>query len=138
MGSGWRAASEKCSRNEGLAHVPAMFGPDNPVQLAPVRYPTKHELAAGKREILPVTRFSRIHGCAKPPGRPLQALPARRIVPPTHGLDNPAEQPCLQVPAQARESGSVDGRAARLVERQHIHRGSRQFAISDRPFSAAA
>jgi hypothetical protein len=53
MGSGWRAASEKCSRNEGLAHVPAMFRPDNPVQLAVVRYPTKHELAAGKREILP-------------------------------------------------------------------------------------
>src|SRR5713226_311044 len=138
MGSGWRAASEKCSRNEGLAHVPAMFGPDNPVQLAAFCYPTKHELAAGKREILPLARLSAIQGRAKPPGRPLQTLPARRIVPPTHRLDNAAEQPYLQIAAQAGKSGSVDGRHARLVERQHIHRGASQFAVTDRPFDAAA
>src|SRR5258708_37673291 len=108
MGGGWRAASEKCSRNEGLAHVPAMCGPDNPVQLAVVRYPTKHELAAGKREILPFARFSPIQRRAKPPGRPLQTLPARRIVPPAHRLDDAAEQPCLRLPVQSGKSGSVD------------------------------
>ena len=138
MGSGWRAASEKCSRNEGLAHVPAMFGPDNPVQLAVVRYPTKHELAAGKREILPFARLSALQGRAKSPGRPLQTLPARRIVPPAHRLDDAAEQPCLQIPVQSGKSGSVDGRRTRLVECQHIHRGTSQFAVTDRPFDAAA
>src|SRR5580704_16319833 len=138
MGSGWRAASEKCSWNEGLAHVPAMFGPDNPVQLAAVRHPTKHELAAGKREILSLARLSALQGRAKPPDRPLQTLPARRMVPPTHRLDDAAEQPCLQVAAQAGESGSVDGRPAGLVERQQGDRGTRQFAVADRPFDAAA
>src|ERR1700730_17891313 len=103
MGSGRRAASEKCSRNEGLAHVPAMFGPDNPVQLAAVRHPTKHELAARKREILPLARLSALQRRATPPGRPLQPLPARRMVLPTPRLDDAAEQPCLPVAAQACE-----------------------------------
>src|SRR5260370_22140258 len=138
MGSGWRAASEKCSRNEGLAHVPAMFGPDNPVQLTAFCYPAKHELAAGKREILPLARLSAIQGRTKPPGRSLQTLPARLIVPPTHRLDDAAEQPCLQIAAQACKSSSVDSRPARLVERQHIHRCTRQFAVTDRPFDPAA
>src|SRR5580704_10424471 len=97
MGSGCRAASEKCSRNEGLAHVPAMFGPDNPVQLTPVRYATKHELAAGKREILPLARLSAIQGSTKPPDRPRQTLPARRIVLPTDRLDEATEQLRLQI-----------------------------------------
>ena len=147
MGSGGGAASEKCSWNEGLAQVPAMFGPDNPAQSAGVWYLTKHQPAAGNREILALSRLSAIQGAAiqgaairdgKPPDCPLKALPARRIVPPTDRLDEATEQLRLQIASQAGKSGSVDGRAARLVERQHIHRGSRQLAISDRPFSAAA
>jgi hypothetical protein len=137
MGSGRRAASEKCSRNQGLAHVPAMFGPDNPAQPSGFWRLPQHQLAARNREILPLAGLSAIQGPAiqgpaiqgpaiqgpaiqgpvigaraKPQSRPLQTLPARRMVPPTHSLDQTAEQPHLQIATQACKSGPVDGRHA--------------------------
>jgi len=97
MGSGRRAASEKCSRNQGLAHVPAMFGPDNPAQPSGFWRLPQHQLAARNREILPLAGLSAIQGPAnqgpviggraKPQSRPLQTLPARRMVSPAHSLD---------------------------------------------------
>ncbi len=142
MGSGRRAASEKCSRNQGLAHVPAMFGPDNPAQPTGFWRLSEHQLAAGNREILSPAGLSALPGTAigrraKPPGRPLQALPARRMVPPAHGLDQAAEQPRLQIATQACKSSPVDGRHALLVELQHVHSGLGQCAVADRSFGAA-
>ena len=142
MGSGRRAASEKCSRNQGLAHVPAMFGPDNPAQPTGFWRLSEHQLAAGNREILSLAGLSALLGaaigrCAKPTGRPLQTLPARRMVPPAHGLDQAAEQPRLQIATQACKSGSVERRHAFLVELQHVHGSLGQFAVADRSFDAS-
>ena len=131
MGSGRRAASEKCSRNQGLAHVPAMFGPDNPAQPTGFWRLSEHQLAAGNREILPFAGLSAIGGRAKPPGRPLQTLPPRRMVPPAHGLDQAAEQPRLQIATQACKSSPVDGSQAVPVKLQYVHSGFGQFAVAD-------
>ena len=80
----------------------------------------------------PLPDFPRSKGAQSPAGRPLQTLAARRIVPPAHRLNDAAEQPYLQIAAQTRKSGPVDGHHAHRIERQHIHCGSSQFAVTDR------
>src|ERR1700755_3550208 len=126
MGSGGGAASEKCSWNEGLAKVPAMFGPEHSSQSARICYLTEHQPAPGNREISALSGPSAVHeatiqgaairGAAirdgKPPDGPLQTLPARRMVQPAHGLDHATEQPRLQVETQTGKSGPIDRRPA--------------------------
>src|SRR5216110_1273020 len=100
MGSGQRAASKKCSWNEGLAHVPAMFGPNNPAQPRACGRLAQGQAAAGKREILPLAGLSPVNRAAKTAHRPLQAVAARRMVSPAQGLDETAEQGCLKLAAE--------------------------------------
>ena len=104
MGSTGRAASKKSSGNQGLRPVsatsPAMLGPNNPLQPTALRHLAQQQSTCRKREILGNSGLSARHGAAKAASRPLQPVPARRVVAAADRLDDPAQQPMLLVPPQ--------------------------------------
>ncbi len=70
----------------------------------------QHQAAGRQREILAFSRLAAHRGLAKTADRPLEALPARRMVSPADRLDGPAEQPAftsmLSRPKDARSRAS--------------------------------
>ena len=145
MGSGRRAASEKCSRNRGagpcslpcsgrtIQRSRRVAGACRSISWQPESvkswplpdFPRSAALESGRR--------------AKPAGRPLQAVAARRMVPPAHGLDHAAEQPRLQIrdPSAAKPARSMAATPS-WSNSSIVHRGLGQCAVADRPFGAAA
>src|SRR5262245_45891468 len=121
MGSGRRAASKtgkKSRRNEGLARVPAIFGPNNPAQAAVVRLLAQHKPAPGQCEILRPARFTAIRKLAQSLHRGIQTLLAWRIAATRHELDDAAQQACPKIGRELGEARAVDGDHALLVDLQ--------------------
>ena len=113
MGSGRRAASEKCSRNQGLAHVPAMFGPDNPAQPTGFWRLSEHQLAAGNREILPLAGLSALRGLPSDGAQSRRAARSRRSRrggwsrPPTAWIRRLSSLACRSRPRRANPARSM-------------------------------
>ena len=113
MGTAGRAASKKSSRNQGLRPVsaisPAMLGPNNPLQSAPLGYLSQDQPTCRESEILGETRLSAGDRAAKTACSPIQAIPPRGVIAPANRLDHPAQQPRLLVAIQANEGRPIDG-----------------------------
>jgi hypothetical protein len=91
MGCGTPAASEKFSRNEGLASVPAIFGPHNPAQPAASGDLPERQTARRQRKILTFARFAADNGGRKAAGRPLRPVAARRMIAAADRQNDPAQ-----------------------------------------------
>ncbi len=112
MGCGTPAASEKFSRNEGLASVPAIFGPYNPAQPAAPRDLPERQTARRQRKILTFARFAPQDRPRQAARRPFGPVAARRMIAAADREDDPAQQLRLQAGAQPAEAGPIDDGAA--------------------------
>lgn len=134
MGSNGRAASKKSSRNQGLRPVsaisPAMLGPNNPLQPPAPGYLSQQQPTCEKSKILGNTGLSARQGAAKSGRRPLQPVPARRVITPADRLDDPAQQRRLLVTSQPNEGRPVDGDLARRRDVEGLDRGGGKLLLT--------
>lgn len=108
MGCVRRVASEKCSRNQGLSSIPAIFRPDNPHKLPRAGRLTQGELASSQRKILPAAGFAALQAAGKPAQRPVEPIPPGRMIGPTQGLHEATHQPSLKIGGQAFQGSPVE------------------------------
>jgi hypothetical protein len=127
MGCGCRVASEKCRRNQGLAPLPAIFGPDNPQEPAVLADAPQEQSAAGEGEIgLPAG-----HSAIDRPGHPLQgaleAFPPRRMIASRDAPDHPAQQAPPHTARQPPEAKGVQRDFT--IQLQDVERRGRQLPL---------
>ena len=130
MGCGTPAASEKFSRNEGLASVPAIFGPHNPAQPAASGDLPERQTTGRQGEILTFARFAAQDRGRQAARCPFGPVAARRMIAASDREDDPAQQPRLQAGPQPAEAGPVDDSAAILVEFERFHRRLSQAPLA--------
>ena len=133
MVRGRRAASKKCCWDEGLAPVPAIFGPNQPAQAAAARRLAQGQSACGEGEITRFARFSAFGGACEASEGAFDPLPLGRMTAAADGLEDAAQHPGTYSGTQFGEAAAVYSEFAGWVKLERIHAGLGQPGLGRCP-----